>query len=91
MNRLLRALSREHEDGSLLLLVCNINFDRLEELAVRCAKLPGKILRLTPGGKWEECSFTVDGETVFIGQPMNCYDLEIKTQMLELIVSQLGL
>ena len=71
------ALSREHEDGSLLLLVCNINFDRLEELAVRCAKLPGKILRLTPGGKWEECSFTVDGETVFIGQPMNCYDLEV--------------
>ena len=71
------ALTREYEDGSLLLLVCNINFDRLEKIALRCAKQPEKILRLTPGGSWEECPFTAEEENIFVRHSMECYDLEV--------------
>lgn len=71
------SLTRRSSDGSLLMLVCNINFDELDELKVRCAAIPSKVSRLTPEGVWEDCPFTVENEYIFIQRHMGCYDLEV--------------
>lgn len=71
------ALSRQCEDGSLMMLVCNLNFDELDELKIRCAKEPSKVTRLTPEGLWKECGFRVENDNIFIDRSMGCYDLEI--------------
>ena len=71
------ALTRRCNDGTLLLLVCSLNFDELEELKIRCAQTPAKVCRLTCEGLWEECDFEVENDTVYIRRPMGCYDLEV--------------
>ncbi len=71
------ALTRKYQDGSILLMACNINFDDLDELHVRCAKLPEKIERLSTEGIWENCRFRIEDNNVFIDRKMGCYNLEI--------------
>ena len=71
------ALTRITAENELLLMVCNLNFDELESLKVRCAQRPSKVLRLTCDGVWEECSFSGEGEVIHIDRPMGCYDLEV--------------
>ena len=71
------ALTRITAENELLLMVCNLNFDELESLKVRCAQTPSKVLRLTCDGVWEECSFSGEGEVIHIDRPMGCYDLEV--------------
>ncbi len=71
------ALTRRCADGSLLLLVCSLNFDELDEIKIRFAQRPAELSRLTPEGVWEPCKFRIEDENVFIDRRMVCYDLEI--------------
>ena len=71
------ALTREYQDGSSLMLVGSLNFDELDELKVRCGKVPAKVLRLTPEGTWEEVKFRVEGDDIFIQCHFICYSLEL--------------
>ena len=71
------ALTRRCADGSLLLLVCSLNFDELDEIKIRFAQRPAELSRLTPEGVWEPCKFRIEDENVFIDSRMVCYDLEI--------------
>ena len=71
------ALTRKYNDDKLLLLICNLNFDELEEFRLRCARMPEEISRLTPEGNWEKVNFQCQGDEVFIERSLKCYDTEI--------------
>ena len=68
-------ITREYADGALLAEICNINFDPLKTLSLRCAKMPLKIEYLTGAGSWEEIPFTVEEGLVRIEYPLGCYEL----------------
>ena len=71
-------ITREYEDGSLLAEVCNINFDPLKTIELRCAKTPEKIEYLTGvEGAWQEIPFRVEGDKVFIDYELACYELAV--------------
>ncbi len=70
-------LSRINSEGELLLMACNLNFDELDELKLRCAKRPSQVRRCNCEGVWEECPFRVEGENIILQLPMGCYDLEL--------------
>ena len=70
-------ITREYDDKSILCEVCNINFDPLKEISLRCAKTPEKIEYLAGDGSWHEMPFTLDGNTVKIARTLACYELVI--------------
>ena len=70
-------ITLEYSDGALLTEVCNINFDPLKRIALRCAKTPSRVERLTGAGEWAEASFEVKGETVTVEIPLGCYELAV--------------
>jgi len=70
-------ITREYEDKSILCEVCNINFDPLKAIDLRCAKTPEKIEYLAGDGTWKNANFTVEGETVKVSYPLSCYELVI--------------
>jgi hypothetical protein len=70
-------ITREYEDSSILCEVCNINFDPLKVIELRCAKTPEKIEYLAGDGTWKSADFTVENETVKVNYPLNCYELVI--------------
>ena len=70
-------ITREYEDSSILCEVCNINFDPLKIIELRCAKTPEKIEYLAGDGTWKSADFTVENETVKVNYPLNCYELVI--------------
>ncbi len=70
-------ITREYTDGALLAEVCNINFDPLKSVTLRCACTPEKIEFLTGSGQWQALPFTVDGENIKIPYTLGCYELVI--------------
>ena len=71
------ALTRKYNDDKLLLLICNLNFDELEEFRLRCARMPEEISRLTPEGKWVKVPFRSENGEIIIEHFLGCYDTEI--------------
>ena len=70
-------MTREYTDGSQLLYITNLNFDELDTVKLRFAKIPSAILRLTPEGKWEKTPFTVEGNDITLQWYMGCYDVAV--------------
>ena len=70
-------ITREYEDKSILCEVCNINFDPLKEISLRCAEVPEKIEYLAGDGTWHDMPFTLEDDTVKIKHTLACYELMI--------------
>ena len=70
-------ITREYADGTQLAEVCNINFDPLKNITLRCAKTPVSVEYLTGAGSWEALPFTAEGENIKLPYPLGCYELVI--------------
>ena len=71
------SMTREYDDGSQLLYITNLNFDELDSVKLRFARVPAAILRLTPEGTWEKTPFTAAGNDVTLQWYMGCYDVAV--------------
>ena len=71
------ALTRDDKAGNTVLTVCNINFEPVEELALRCAEKPRSIEMLTPDGVWKKISFKWQNNTAILPHKMDCYTLSV--------------
>ena len=70
-------ITREYAAGALLAEVCNINFDPLKTITLRCAKTPVSVEYLTGAGTWEALPFTAEGDNIKLPYPLACYELVI--------------
>ena len=70
-------ITRAYPEGGLLAEVCNINFDPLKRIALRCAETPSCVERLTGAGEWIEVPFEAEGDTVTVEIPLACYELAV--------------
>ena len=69
------ALTREDKAGNTVLTVCNVNFEPVQQLELRCAAKPGSIKILTPQGKWENIAFEWKNSIAILPHKMDCYTL----------------
>ena len=67
------ALTRIAKDGATILGVCNLNFEPVEKLELRCAERPDQIRILTPAGKWKTVKFEWRNGIAVIDHRMECY------------------
>ena len=67
-------LTRAYEDGRVLCYICNLNFDPMETVTLRCGAEPARVEELTPGGEWRELSFRKEGENIVLDRSLNCYE-----------------
>ena len=51
-------------DGALFCGFFNIGLDAIDGVELTVDRIPGKVLRLTPDGSWEDIPFTVAGDTL---------------------------
>lgn len=71
-------LTRENSAGETILAACNLNFEPVENLAVRCAVRPEKLQVLTPAGEWEEMPFEwQENGVAVLPLRMACYALAV--------------
>ena len=71
------ALARKYPDGTVLAEICNINFDPLKKISLRCAEIPIEVERLTGDGTWVKAPFEADGNIIKVNIPLACYELAI--------------
>lgn len=71
------AVTREDKAGDTILAVCNVNFEPVENLALRCAARPGSIKMLTADGKWQNIAFKWQNNTAILPHKMDCYTLSV--------------
>ena len=76
-DRNVTVLTRKYSDGAVLAEICNINFDPLEKISLRCAEAPREIERLAGDGTWVKAPFEADGSFVEVNIPLACYELAI--------------
>lgn len=69
------ALTRKNSSGETILTVGNLNFDPVENLAIRCAVEPENICKLTPAGNWEKVDFRWENGVAITDIPVACYEL----------------
>ena len=67
-------LTRAYEDGRVLCYICNLNFDPMETVTLRCGAEPVRIEELAPGGEWRELPFRKEGENIVLDRSLNCYE-----------------
>ena len=70
-------VTRKYPDGAILAEVCNLNFDPLKQIALRCAAAPREVERLTGDGKWVRTPFQADGDCIRADIPLACYELAV--------------
>ena len=70
-------VTRQYPDGAILAEVCNLNFDPLKQIALRCAAAPREVERLTGDGKWVRTPFQTDGDCIRADIPLACYELAV--------------
>ena len=70
-------ITRKYPDGAILAEVCNINFDPLKRIALRCAALPRKVERLTGEGKWIPVPFGSTDNGISVEWSLGCYELTV--------------
>lgn len=70
-------ITREYDNGALLAEVCNINFDPMKSIELRCAKTPEKVEYLAGDGSWHDACCTIEGEKVKLEYKLDCYELVI--------------
>ena len=70
-------VTREYPDGAILAEICNINFDPLKKIGLRCAACPHKVERLTGEGKWVSVPFTAAAGGISVEYPLGCYELAV--------------
>jgi len=69
------ALTRKNPAGETIMVLVNLNFDPVENLAIRCAVEPESICKLTPEGNWEKVSFRYENGVAITDIPVACYEL----------------
>ena len=67
-------LTRAYEDGRVLCYICNLNFDPMETVTLRCGAEPARVEELTPEGEWREAPFRREGENIVLDRSLNCYE-----------------
>ena len=70
-------LARKYPDGAVIAEVCNINFDPLKKIALRCAEIPREVEHLAGDGTWVKTAFEADGDCIRVNIPLACYELTV--------------
>ena len=71
------SLTRVTKDGATLLAACNLNFEPVEKLALRCAEKPVEIRNLTPEGTWKKINFEWKNGIAILPHRMECYAFSV--------------
>lgn len=71
------ALTRNAKDGKTVLAVCNLNFEPVKKLALRCAEKPEKVQILMPSGKWKNIGFNWKNGIAEFDHRMECYAFSV--------------
>ena len=65
---------RRKGDNYDLLLMFNLNFDKLEEINITMAGKPKQVLRLNGNGEWQEMPFSYENNVLTLDSELHCYE-----------------
>lgn len=71
------AVAREKADGSLLLVVVNLNYDAIDTLELTVAKAPVRVEAMADDGSWQALDFRCEGRTLKLRRPLACYEAAV--------------
>ncbi len=67
-------IQRDTAEGAGLLGIFNLNFDAMDTVTLRCARIPGCLEMLNGNGTWEKLPFrAIDEHRIVIDRELPCY------------------